>query len=163
MTQNILNSLITIDLNYDLYEDRLIFTFNIKNNTLSFLLTRQMTIELILNLSERIVNTNLPKVNISGLDKIKRNLKIEHQLSLEDGGPTLKTSNILKKNELFLVNKIILTMKEYGSILKFESESKSIKINLTRKESHLFIEMLAIQIKKTSWLKIPILPDWLNK
>jgi len=151
-----------MDLNYLFEEDRLAFTIRSLNTQTRWALTRRMTLALLNAWVEKLESVDLPSVYVKGLNTTPRNLKQEHALSLEFDGPQISNSSLKSLESSCLVKEVTLRVTNTDSSLTLKSENQFSEIQLTRKESHALLEMLAIKAKQVNWLGSPKLPNWLG-
>ncbi len=61
-----------------------------------------------------------------------------------------------------LVHEITLTVEPTGVKLVMRGEGAETNLTLTRKESHLVLEMLAKKAREAQWLSEVVWPSWLG-
>ena len=111
---------------------------------------------------EKLETVDLPQVEIEGLNLNLRDLKQEHALSLEFDAPQVSIFSTLSPASTFLVKEVTLQVTGTESTVTLKSEIESEQIQLTRKESHALLEMLALKAQQANWLTSPYLPSWLG-
>jgi len=156
------NSKLSLDLSYQSNEDRLHLNLRINGQSMEWWLTRKMTLALIMHWAEKLLDIGLPQIQVEGIAGLKRDLGLEHALSLEYDGPEKKDVNFTLVKDARLVKEIVLSVTELESVLAFKAEQKKSELRLTRKESHSLLEMIASQAKVAGWLTVPDLPNWLG-
>jgi hypothetical protein len=151
-----------MDLSYLLEEDRLKLTLRKMQSHTRWTLTRRMTLALLTVWIEKLESVDLPQIDIEGLNLNMRDLKQEHALSLEFDGPQISNTSISSPASTCLVKEVTLQVTGTDSTFTLKSESESEQIQLTRKESHALLEMLALKAQQANWLTSPHLPSWLG-
>jgi hypothetical protein len=117
---------------------------------------------MVLNWLQKMDQVGLPEINLSGVSKIKRNLRQEHFLSLEFDGPSTNPFVSKSLEQTFLVTEITLSVSESECIVVLKSTNDTSKVKLTRKEAHAFLEMLASKARAAGWLTLAQWPDWIG-
>ena len=124
-----------------------------------WLITRSMLLKLVPAWLEKLHSVDLPNVGFSLGD---RNIGQEHALSLEYDGPTTSQQNPPQELNARLVHEITLTVEPTGVKLVMRGECAETNLVLTRKESHLVLEMLAKKAREAQWLSEVVWPSWLG-
>jgi hypothetical protein len=145
-----------IDLSYLPTEDRMQLSLEEQSG---WLITRSLLIKLVDAWVDKLQKIDLPDV---GFSLGNRDIGQEHALSLEFDGPT--TSQ--KKTEIQIKSKLLqevnLTVDAVGAKLVLRGEGIETKLTLTRKESHLVLEMFAKKARAVGWLNEVVWPEWLG-
>jgi len=151
-------SAMNIDLRYLPVEDRMQLTLR---NKATWLLTRSLLLRLVSAWLQRLEATDLPDV---GLHLGERNLQQEHALSLEFDGPQMLAASACAAAEpaTTLLLQAHLTVDALGASLELRGQTLQASLNLTRKESHLLLEMLAHKARAVGWLAGVDWPEWLG-
>ena len=145
-----------INLSYVPEQDRL--RLSLQNNA-HWLITRSLLLKLIPAWLEKLNRVDLPNVGFSLGD---RDLGQEHALSLEFDGPTTSQQKELPEINARLVHEITLTVEPTGVKLVMHGEGAETILTLTRKESHLVLEMIAKKAREAHWLNEVVWPNWLG-
>lgn len=146
-----------IDLTYLPQEDRM--RLSLRGHA-DWLITRSLLLKLVSAWVEKIEAIELPAV---GIPLGQRDIEQEHALSLEFDGPT--TTQQPPPNpgsNALLLSEISLTLDALGTQLVMRGQTKETKLVLTRKESHLILEMLAKKARDVKWLDAVSWPLWLG-
>jgi len=145
-----------IDLSYIPQQDRLRMRLQ---GQADWLITRSLLLKLVPAWLEKLHSVDLPNVRFSLGD---RNIGQEHALSLEFDGPTTSQQNPPQEINTRLVHEITLTVEPTGVKLVMRGEGAETNLVLTRKESHLVLEMLAKKAREAQWLSEVVWPSWLG-
>ena len=145
-----------IDLSYVHEQDRL--RLSLQGNA-HWLITRSLLLKLVPAWLEKLHSVDLPNV---GFPLGDRDIGQEHALSLEFDGPTASRQKSLPKLNARLVHEITLTVEPTGVRLVMRGEGAETNLTLTRKESHLVLEMLAKKAREAQWLSEVAWPSWLG-
>jgi len=145
-----------IDLSYLPEEDRLSLSLQ---GQVGWLFTRSLLIKLINAWIDKLQKVELPDVGFSLGD---RDIGQEHALSLEFDGPTTthKKPETMVNNRL--LQEVALTVESVGAKLVLRGDGVETNLVLTRKESHLVLEMLANKARSVGWLNEVDWPNWLG-
>ena len=103
--------------------------------------------------------SRLPQVGFSLGD---RDIGQEHALSLEFDGPTTSQKKAEPEVKARLLQEVTLTVDSVGAKLVMRGEGVETSLTLTRKESHLVLEMLANKARAVNWLDEVKWPSWLG-
>ncbi len=145
-----------IDLTYLPVEDRMCLALE---KQVGWLITRSLLLKLVRAWLEKLQSVDLPQVGFSLGD---RDIGQEHALSLEFDGPTTTQ----KKPETMVNNRLLqevaLTVESVGAKLVLRGDGVETNLVLTRKESHLVLEMLANKARSVGWLNEVDWPNWLG-
>jgi hypothetical protein len=160
MTNN--KSQLFMDLSYLLEEDRLLLKLRKMQSHTRWALTRRMTLAVLTVWIEKLESVDLPQIEIEGLNLNLRDLKQEHALSLEFDAPQISNSSFSSQAATYLVKEVTLQVTGTESTFTLKSEIESEQIQLTRRESHALLEMLALKAQQANWLTSPHLPSWLG-
>lgn len=145
-----------IDLSYFPEQDRL--RLSLQGNS-HWLITRSLLLKLVPVWLKKLHSVDLPNVGFSLGD---RDIGQEHALSLEFDGPTTSQQKALPEINARLVHEITLTVDPTGVKLVMRGEGAETNLVLTRKESHLVLEMLAKKAREAQWLSEVAWPSWLG-
>ena len=145
-----------LDLTYLPAQDRLSLSIRGKAH---WLLTRSLTIRLVSAWVAKLQEVDLPKV---GFALGQRDVGQEHALSLEFDGPKNIATPPEPAAQAKLLEEINLTVDALGSKLVFRGQGQEMAMNLTRKESHLLLEMIGKRARDALWLQAVQWPQWLG-
>ena len=145
-----------IDLNYIAAEDRMCLSIRGQGG---WLITRSLLLKLVAAWLEKLQSIDLPPVGFSLGD---RDICQEHALSLEFDAPI--TSQLKKEPEAQtrLIQEVTLSVDAVGAKLILRGDGAETSLTLTRKESHLVLEMLASKARAVNWLNEVQWPGWLG-
>jgi len=124
-----------------------------------WLITRSILLKLVQAWLEKLKIVDLPNVGFSLGD---RDIGKEHALSLEFDGPITSQQKLTQDLKARLVHEITLTVEPIGVKLVMRGEGAETNLTLTRKESHLVLEMLSKKAREAQWLKEVEWPSWLG-
>jgi hypothetical protein len=145
-----------LDLSYLETEDRMLLSVGDQSG---WLITRSLVIKLINAWMDKLQKVELPDV---GFSLGERDIGKEHALSLEFDGPTTTQKKSETQVKSRLLQEVTLTVDSVGARLVLKAEGVETNITLTRKESHLVLEMLANKARAVNWLGEVIWPAWLG-
>lgn len=145
-----------IDLSYLPEQDRLCLSLQ---GQVGWLVTRSLLIKLVNAWIDKLQKVELPNVGFSLGD---RDIGQEHALSLEFDGPTTTQKKPDTQVKSRLLEEVTLTVDSVGTRLVLKSDGVETNLTLTRKESHLVLEMLANKARAVNWLGEVIWPSWLG-
>ncbi len=145
-----------IDLSYLPTEDRMLLSLG-ENSC--WLITRVLLIKLVNAWLEKLEKVELPDV---GFSLGGRDIGQEHALSLEFDGPTTTQKMPAIQVKSRLLQEVTLTVDSLGVRLSLRGGGAETNLTLTRKESHLVLEMLARKAKVAGWLNAVVWPSWLG-
>ena len=145
-----------IDLTYLPLEDRMCLAIE---NQLGWLITRSLLLKLVRAWLEKLQSVDLPQVGFSLGD---RDIGQEHALSLEFDGPTTSQKKAEPELKARLLQEVTLNVDSFGAKLVMRGEGVETSLTLTRKESHLVLEMLANKARAVNWLDEVKWPSWLG-
>lgn len=145
-----------IDLSYIPAEDRMLLSVGGQSG---WLITRSLLIKLVNAWIDKLQKVELPDVGFSLGD---RDIGQEHALSLEFDGPTTTQKKPETQVNSGLLKEVTLTVDSVGVKLVLKGDGTETNLTLTRKESHLVLEMLANKAKSVSWLAEVQWPSWLG-
>ena len=145
-----------LDLNYIAAEDRMCLSIRGQGG---WLITRSLLLKLVAAWLEKLQSIDLPPVGFSLGD---RDIGQEHALSLEFDAPT--TSHLKQEPEAQtrLIQEVTLSMDAVGAKLIIRGDRAETSLTLTRKESHMVLEMLAGKARAVNWLNEVQWPGWLG-
>ena len=145
-----------IDLSYLPEEDRLCISLQ---EQVGWLITRSLLIKLVNAWIDKLQKVELPDV---GFSLGNRDIGQEHALSLEFDGPSTTQKKPDAQVQSRLLQEVTLTVDSVGAKLVFRGEGVETRLTLTRKESHLVLEMLASKARAVKWLDEVQWPSWLG-
>lgn len=133
-------------------------------------LTRRMLLAWVSAWLAQLQAVDLPPV--AGLS-LARDLGTEHRLSLEFDGPVTTPPepesepdpHNSKPPKTWLLHEVTITVQPTGCVvlLKAKNQEMALQLDLTRKEAHAVLEMLALKARNVGWLEKPLWPDWLGE
>ena len=156
------NNSIQLDLAYIAEEDRVLITLYKDQDHFDWWLTRRMGIALVSAWLEKLEAIGLPQIAIAQLQNPNRNLPLEHELSLEFDGPKSKKVSTNPNPNAMLIQEVSISVSQVDCLLLIKAEGQSTRLNLTRKESHAFLEMVAAKARHADWINKPNWPIWLG-
>jgi hypothetical protein len=145
-----------IDLAYLPAEDRM--RLSLRGHA-DWLITRSLLIKLVNAWIDKLQKVELPDVGFSLGD---RDIGQEHALSLEFDGPTTTQNKPSMQVKCRLLQEVTLTVESVGAKLVLKGDGVETNLTLTRKESHLVLEMMAKKARAVSWLDEVHWPSWLG-
>jgi hypothetical protein len=146
-----------IDLAYLPAEDRL--QLSLENHS-DWLISRNLLIKLIKAWVAKLDEIDLPEV---GINLGKRDLSQEHALSLEFDGPQKRQGGVTSKQAPQLIQEVTISVNSLGSRLIIKGQEQASTLSLTRKESHLLLEMLVRKARNVNWVDRIEWPQWLGQ
>ena len=123
-----------------------------------WLITRSLLLKLVAAWIEKLQSIDLPQVGFSLGD---RDISQEHALSLEFDAPTKSEQEPPLEMKINLLQEVTLSVASIGVLLVMRGGGLETSLSLTRKESHLLLEMLAKKAKAAKWLDEVQWPSWL--
>jgi hypothetical protein len=145
-----------LDLNYIAAEDRMCFSIRGQGG---WLITRSLLLKLVAAWLEKLHSIDLPPVGFSLGD---RDIGQEHALSLEFDAPTTSHLKQVPEAQNRLIQEVTLSVDAVGAKLIIRGDGAETSLTLTRKESHLVLEMLASKARAVNWLNEVQWPSWLG-
>jgi len=145
-----------IDISYLPAEDRMLFSAGHK---IGWLITRSLLIKLVNAMIDKLQKVELPAV---GFSLGGRDIGQEHALSLEFDGPTTIQKKPDTQAKCRLLEEVALIVDSVGTKLVLRCEGVETKLTLTRKESHVVLEMLANKARAVNWISEVMWPNWLG-
>lgn len=145
-----------LDLAYLAEEDRLRFSIR---GDVDWLLTRSMTLRLVNAWVQKLQQIELPDI---GIPLGERDLAQEHLLSLEFDGPRAMSEAPPPAPFIKLLREVDLTVDALGTRLVLRAADATTDLRLTRKESHLLLEVLSRKAREAQWLTAAQWPAWLG-
>lgn len=124
-----------------------------------WLITRSLLLKLVAVWLEKLQSVDLPPV---GFSLGNRNISQEHALSLEFDAPTISQQIPKSEVKARLLQEVTLSVDAAGANLVMRGDGVETSLILTRKESHLVLEMLANKAKAVKWLDEVQWPSWLG-
>jgi len=124
----------------------------------SWLITRSLLLKLVAAWIEKLQSIDLPQVGFSLGD---RDISQEHALSLEFDAPTTSEQELPLEMKINLLQEVTLSVASIGVLLVMRGGGLETRLSLTRKESHLVLEMLASKARAAKWLDEVHWPSWL--
>ena len=153
-----------IDVTYQSIEDRIRLTVRNEHARVDWWLTRRFVMQLLPAWLKQIEHVALPQVPF--LPPVPRNVAQEHALSLEFDGPRQHRPAAAEAVTPLLTNEISLKVAAATCDLVIRHPSAQTEIQLTRKEAHAVLELLAQQARHAGWLSVPAgdaWPTWLGQ
>ena len=145
-----------IDLTYLPAEDRLCLSLRDQGGRL---IPRSLLLKLVSAWLEKLQSIDLPPV---GFSLGSRNIGQEHALSLEFDAPTTSKQKPEPDIKAKLLQEVTLSVDAMGAKLVLRGDGVETRLTLTRKESHLVLEMLASKARAVKWLDEVQWPSWLG-
>ena len=145
-----------IDLTYLATEDRMCLYLRGQGG---WLITRSLLLKLVAAWVENLETINLPEV---GFSLGERDIGQEHALSLEFDAPTTSQQRPEPEAQARLLQEVTLGVDAIGAKLVLRGDGVETNLTLTRKESHLVLEMLASKARAVKWLDEVVWPSWLG-
>jgi hypothetical protein len=145
-----------LDLNYIAAEDRMCLSIRGQGG---WLITRSLLLKLVAAWLEKLQSIDLPPVGFSLGD---RDIGQEHALSLEFDAPTSSHLKQEPEAQNRLMQEVTLSVDSVGAQLIIRGDVAETSLTLTRKESHLVLEMLASKARAVNWLNEVQWPSWLG-
>ena len=145
-----------LNLLYLPHEDRMRFSLRGK---VDWVITRSLVLRLVALWIQQLQKIDLPN---AGIALGQRDVRQEHALSLEFDGPQASGKSPSASTQTQLLQEIDLTVDAYGTRLTMKGEGVKMTLGLTRKESHMVLEMLANKARQAKWLEPAPWPDWLG-
>jgi hypothetical protein len=144
-----------LDLTYDRSEDRMLLSFRGK---FDWYLTRSLLNRLVIVWIDKLERTNLPDI---GLPLGQRDIATEHALSIEYDAPYQVKQASVKDSTALLIEEVTITVDALGTRLIIKGGKHKMTLKLTRKESHMVLELLAQKASSARWLDAVQWPGWL--
>jgi hypothetical protein len=145
-----------LNLNYIAAEDRMCLSIWGHG---AWLITRNLLLKLVAAWLEKLQSIDLPSV---GFSLGNRDIGQEHALSLEFDTPTTSLLKQESEEQTRLVQEVTLSVDSVGAKLIIRGDGAETSLTLTRKESHLVLEMLASKARAVNWLNEVQWPSWLG-
>jgi hypothetical protein len=145
-----------LNLNYIAAEDRMCLSIWGHG---AWLFTRNLLLKLVAAWLEKLQSIDLPSV---GFSLGNRDIGQEHALSLEFDTPTTSLLKQESEEQTRLVQEVTLSVDSVGAKLIIRGDGAETSLTLTRKESHLVLEMLASKARAVNWLNEVQWPSWLG-
>lgn len=145
-----------LDLTYLPQEDRL--RLSVRGNA-DWVLTRSFLFRLIDAWLDKLQNVELPDI---GIALGPRDLEREHALSLEFDAPKSTNKPSGSESVRDLLSEVSLTVDSTGTVLLLKGQQIQTQLTLTRKESHLVLELLAKKAREIGWTDPVKWPPWLG-
>jgi hypothetical protein len=145
-----------LDLTYLPCEDRMLLTVRGKA---AWLLTRKLLVRVVVAWLKKLELVDLPHV---GFELGKRNIELEHSLSLEfDDLRSVELPNT-SPPDTPLLSEVTLRVDSFGATVVLRGGKQTVGLTMTRKEAHLVLEMLAFKARSAGWATAVAWPDWLG-
>lgn len=153
-----------ISFTFDAEQDRLWLVAQVAEQRSGCWLTRRVALALLQAWVNRLEQVPLPHVEAPWMPpRAARQLAQEHALSLEFDAPRSEAKPKPLGNGGFLATVAHLTVSPTESELVLKGQGGSqVSMSLTRRESHAFVEALALQVRQAQWLTACALPPWLG-
>lgn len=145
-----------LDLIYLPHEDRM--RFSVRGQA-DWLLTRSLLIKWVNAWLEQLERVALPQV---GIQLGPRDFGQEHALSLEFDPPHYSGYQPAPAPAARLLQECTLTVDAMGTQLVLKGEGQQTLFQLTRKESHMVLELLASKARAVHWTEAVAWPQWLG-
>ena len=146
-----------LDLTYLRSDDRLLLSLRGK---IDWLLTRSLVVRLVDAWVDKLQSTDLPDI---GIPLGQRDIAAEHALSIEFDAPQRTDQAASPASQALLAEEVTLTVDAMGTRFMVKGGGQHMTLRLTRKESHLVLEMLAQKARAARWLEPVLWPDWLTR
>lgn len=154
-----------LDLSHDALQDRLLLLVHQGAQVQAWWLTRRITLSWVHTWLARLSEVALPQWSVPALNA-PRNLATEHALALEFDGPTRRPRlPLLATPAGPLLTEVTLSVGPAGTQLQLMSaEGQRLLLDLTRKESHACLELLARRCRRAGWCNAAGAdwPQWLG-
>jgi hypothetical protein len=150
-----------LQLAYVVAADRLCLTVRYPDAQVSWWLTRRLTLQWVTGWLEKLGAVALPELPLPGL-ALPRDLAMEHGLSLEVDGPQPGGPPPPPPEQVGMLEAVTMQVTALSSVLRLSGSGRSVQGELTRKDSHAVIELLARQCRQAGWLDRPDWPPWLG-
>ncbi len=151
---------VNLDLSHDALQDRLLLLVHQGAQVQAWWLTRRITLPWVHTWLARLNEVALPQWSVPALNA-PRNLATEHALALEFDGPTRRPClPLLATPAGSLLSEVTLSVGSTGTQLQLMStEGQRLLLDLTRKESHACLELLARRCRRAGWCN-GVAADW---
>lgn len=146
-----------LDLSYLPDEDRM--RLSLRGHA-DWLITRRMLIRLVSAWVQKLEEVDLPEV---GFSLGKRDVGMEHELSLEFDAPQATSYRPAVQTEGILLSEVTMTVDQTSTQVVFKGDGKQSSMTLTRKESHMVLELLASKARAVNWVDESTWPQWLGQ
>lgn len=143
------------DLKYVPLEDRLVLSLR---GHAAWLVTRNLLLKLIGVWLDALEKVELPSVPVP---MGKRSLVGEHELSMELDRPVQNNVSI-PEVDVVLLEKVDIRVSAVTVTLVLYGGERGVTVNLTRRDAHLVLELLAGRARAAKWLDPVKWPDWLG-
>ena len=143
-----------LDLTYLRSDDRLLLSLRGK---IDWLLTRSLVVRLVDAWIDKLQSTDLPDI---GIPLGQRDIAAEHALSIEFDAPQRTDQASSPASQALLVEEVSLTVDAMGTRFMVKGGGQ---LRLTRKESHMVLEMLVQKARAARWLEPVLWPNWLTR
>jgi len=137
-------------------EDRMRFSIGDKSE---WLFNRNLLLKLVQAWLEKLEKIDLPRVDIP---LGQRDLEQEHRLSIEFDAPKNLEYIPARKTEEKLLEEVTLSVNAIGTQLVLKCHDTQTSLSLTRKESHMVLELFARKVREVQWIDSPKWPQWLG-
>lgn len=144
-----------LDLTYLPAEDRMRLSLR---GSVDLLLTRKILLGWVSAWLLKLEQIDLPDV---GIALGERDIGQEHALSLEFDAPQAMHQTPSPSSTVHLLQEVTLTVHPLGTHLILRGQGLETNFALTRKESHLLLEMLGQKARAARWLEAIDWPTWL--
>lgn len=152
-----------ISFTFDAEQDRLWLVAQVAEQRSGCWLTRRVSLALLKAWVNKLEQVPLPHVAAPWMPpRADRQLAQEHALSLEFDAPRSEVKPKPSGNGGFLATVAQLTVSPTESQLVLKGQASQVSVLLTRRESHAFVEALALQARQAQWLTTCALPPWLG-
>lgn len=152
-----------LDISHHPDQDRLRLSLRQGGQRRDWWLTRRLVLAWVESWLAQLQAVALPAV--AGLE-LPHDVQTEHRLALEFDGPApvrVPAGAAPAPEEQWLLQELTLSVQPTGTVLTLQAAQQQVQIQLTRKESHAVLEMLARKARAAGWLNAPAWPDWLGQ
>jgi len=145
-----------LDLVYLPHEDRMRLSVRGK---VDWLITRNLLLKLVDAWVKKLESVELPQVGVPLGD---RDVGQEHALSLEFDAPVTTEHKPVTAAQAKLLQEVTLTVDTVSTQLVLKGQELQTTLKLTRKESHMVLELLAGKARAVRWVNAVVWPQWLG-
>ena len=149
-------ALMELDLVYLPHEDRMRLSVRGK---VDWLITRNLLLKLVDAWVKKLESVELPQVGVPLGD---RDVGQEHALSLEFDAPVTTEHKPVTAAQAKLLQEVTLTVDTVSTQLVLKGQELQTTLKLTRKESHMVLELLAGKARAVRWVNAVVWPQWLG-
>ena len=150
---------IGVDLSHCPQQDRMRLSLRRPEGRVDWWVTRSMLLRWVAAWVAQLEAVNLPAVPCMAL---ARNLPQEHALALECDGPVPGRPPTVPVHHEQLLKEVSISVQQSATVLVLRAAGFSQTLEITRRESHALLEMLARHARSAGWLAYPAWPSWLG-